>query len=123
MVRLKRMPELFHRFTTGCARFAGRPAMLLQCVLLALTGGVAYVTGNQLFIAGASMAISAVTLLLLPILQATQTRDDAALHAKLDELIKSSVNARNALIGLENQTQEEIQRVRADEQGTTSREV
>ena len=94
--------------------------MLLVCVLLALIGIVAFVSGNQLFIAGASMAISAVTLLLLPILQATQTRDDAALHAKLDELIKSSANARNALIGLESQTQEEIQRMRADEQDSTS---
>ena len=89
--------------------------MLGLCVMLSLTGVLAYVSGSQLFIAGASMAISAVTLLLLPILQATQMRDDAALHAKLDELIKANADARNALIGLENQTHEEIQQARIGE--------
>ena len=107
------MSEPFHRFTTSCARFAGRPAMLILCVLLALTGVVAYISGNQLFIAGTSMGISGVTLLLLPVLQASQNRDDAALHAKLDELIKSHGDARNAFIGLDKRSEDEIMQVRA----------
>ena len=110
------MHDLFDRFSTGCARFTGRPLMLMLCIVLALTGVAAYMSGDGKFIAGINMAISAVTLLLLPILQATQNRDGAALQAKLDELIKSNSEARDALIGLENRSEDEIQRVRAEEE-------
>jgi len=109
------MGNIFDRFTTGCARFAGRPAMLIICILLAGTGVVAYLSGDQLFISGANISISIVTLLLLPILQATQNRDGAALQAKIDELIKASSKARDDLIGLENRAEEEIEQIRLDE--------
>jgi low affinity Fe/Cu permease len=110
------MEKVFDRFSTGCARFTGRPAMLAICLLLCATGVAAYVSGDELFISGANLSISILTLLLLPILQATQNRDGAALQAKLDELIKTNAEARNALIGLENRSEDEIQRVRADEE-------
>ena len=57
--------------------------------------------------------------MLLPILQATQNRDGAALQAKIDELIKVNSAARDALIGLENRDEAEIERMRADEQRST----
>ena len=106
----------FDRLTTGCARFAGRPSMLIVCFALALVGVLAYVSGNELLINGANLALSIVTLLLLPILQATQNRDGAALQAKLDELIKVNSEARDALIGLENHSEAEIQELRAREE-------
>ena len=109
------MGSFFDKFTTGCARFAGRPTMLIICMLLAGTGVVAYLSGDELFISGANISISIVTLLLLPILQATQNRDGAALQAKIDELIKASSNARNDLIGLENRAETDIERIRLDE--------
>ena len=109
------MSNIFDRFTTGCARFAGRPAMLVICLLLALLGISAYYSGDDLFISGANLSISIVTLLLLPILQATQNRDGAALQAKIDELIKASGRARDDLIGLENRAEEEIEQIRVDE--------
>lgn len=88
--------------------------MLLLCLMLAGLGVTAYVVGNDHFINGANLAISVVTLLLLPVLQATQNRDGAALHAKLDELIKSNSEARDALIGLERRGEDEIEKVRAE---------
>jgi low affinity Fe/Cu permease len=109
------MGNFFDRFTTGCARFAGRPTMLVICLLLAGTGIVAYLSGDELFISGANISISIVTLLLLPILQSTQNRDGAALQAKIDELIKASGKARDDLIGLENRAEHEIERIRLDE--------
>ena len=109
------MGNFFNRFTTGCARFAGKPTMLIMCMLLAVTGIVAYVSGDELFISGANISISIVTLLLLPILQATQNRDGAALQAKIDELIKASAKARDDLIGLENRAEAEIEQIRLDE--------
>lgn len=61
--------------------------------------------------------IGIVTLLLLPILQATQNRDGAALPAKLDELIKVNAEARDNLIGLENCSEQEVERVRLNVAG------
>jgi len=109
------MGNLFDQFTTGCARFAGRPAMLIICILLAATGVLAYASGDDLFISGANLTISIVTLLLLPILQATQNRDGAALQAKIDELIKATGKARDDLIGLENRGEDDIEQIRVDE--------
>lgn len=109
------MGNLFDQFTTGCARFAGRPAMLIICILLAATGVLAYVSGDELFISGANLTISIVTLLLLPILQATQNRDGAALQAKIDELIKATGKARDDLIGLEKRGEDDIEQIRVDE--------
>ena len=89
--------------------------MLLICILLAATGLIAYLSQDELFISGANLTISVLTLLLLPILQATQKRDGAALQAKIDELIKASSKARDDLIGLEKRDEDEIERVRLDE--------
>lgn len=90
--------------------------MLVVCIILSLVGVAAYLSGDEHFLGGANIAISIVTLLLLPILQATQNRDGAALQAKIDELIKVNHEARNALIGLENRSEEEIEALRAEEE-------
>jgi low affinity Fe/Cu permease len=89
--------------------------MLIICVFLAAAGIAAYMSGDELFISGANISISIVTLLLLPILQATQNRDGAALQAKIDELIKATSKARDDLIGLENRAEHEIEQIRLDE--------
>ena len=62
-----------------------------------------------------NLSMSIVTLLLLPILQATQNRDGAALQAKIDELIKATAKARDDLIGLENRDEAEIEAIRVSE--------
>lgn len=108
------MTRLFEKLTTGCARFAGRPAMLVCCLGLAALGAGAFLSGDEHVISGANLSISIVTLLMLPILQATQNRDGAALQAKIDELIKAQAGARDSLIGLERQSEEKIGEVRPD---------
>jgi low affinity Fe/Cu permease len=107
--------SLFSRFTTGCSRFAGQPAMLILCIGIAVLGVLSYVVGEDRFIDGAHLTIGIVTLLLLPILQATQNRDGAALQAKIDELIQANAAARDELIGLEDREESEIERIRSDE--------
>ena len=52
-----------------------------------------------------------ITFLMVFVIQNTQNREGAAIQAKLDELIRVSA-ARNALIGIESLTQEEIEEVR-----------
>jgi low affinity Fe/Cu permease len=106
------MAGIFEKITAGCARFTGRPAMFVVCVLLAGVGIGAYFSGNDHFLNGANLSISIVTLLLLPILQSTQNRDGAALQAKLDELISANSGARNEMIGIEKEAEEKIERER-----------
>ena len=106
------MSELFLRTTAHLARFIGRPTMLFLCTLLALGAIAAYVSRNELAINGTNLAINVLTLLFLPILQATQNRDGAALQAKLDELIKVSAEARNDLIGIEELDEASIEQLR-----------
>jgi low affinity Fe/Cu permease len=104
--------DLFLRITTILARFIGRPVMMTLCMVLAAVAVAAYASRNELLINGTNLAINVLTLLFLPILQATQNRDGAALQAKLDELIAATAEARNDFIGLENRAEEEIEDLR-----------
>jgi low affinity Fe/Cu permease len=107
--------SVFSQFTTGCSRFAGQPAMLALCTAIMVCSVLAFVHGKGTLIDGAHLAIGIVTLLFLPILQATQNRDGAALQAKIDELILANAKARDELIGLEDRQENEIERIRTDE--------
>jgi low affinity Fe/Cu permease len=102
----------FQRVTTLLARFIGRPLMMVLCLLLAVLASWAFFQGGNRLINGTDLAINVLTLLFLPILQATQNRDGAALQAKLDELIKANKEARNDFIGLEDRPEEEIEELR-----------
>jgi low affinity Fe/Cu permease len=103
----------FQRVTTLLARFIGRPLMLCICLLLAGGSVLAYASRSDLAVNGTNLAINVLTLLFLPILQATQNRDGAALQAKLDELIRANKEARNDLIGIEDKAETEIEELRA----------
>jgi low affinity Fe/Cu permease len=103
---------MFQKVTAHLARFIGRPLMMILCLLLAAGSVAAYASRDDLLINGTNLAINVLTLLFLPILQATQNRDGAALQAKLDELIKANAEASNSFIGLENRAEEEIEELR-----------
>jgi low affinity Fe/Cu permease len=105
--------------TAALARFIGRPLMLFICLLLAVGSVAAYASRDDLLINGTNLAINVLTLLFLPILQATQNRDGAALQAKLDELIKVNKEARNDLIGIEDRDEDEIEEMRAAPENVT----
>ncbi len=107
------MSTAFHHLTAALARSIGRPLMLFICLLLAVGSVAAYASRDDLLINGTNLAINVLTLLFLPILQATQNRDGAALQAKLDELIKVNKEARNDLIGIEDRDEDEIEEMRA----------
>lgn len=106
------MGSCFQRLTGVLARFIGRPLMFILCILLAGGSVAAYASHEDLLIGGTNLAINVLTLLFLPILQATQNRDGAALQAKLDELIKVNKEANNQLIGVEDRSEEEIEELR-----------
>ncbi len=57
-------------------------------------------------------ATAIVTFLMIFCVQHTQSKDDAAMQAKLDELIRAIAPARNELIGIERSEPHEIQELR-----------
>jgi low affinity Fe/Cu permease len=57
---------------------------------------------------------SIVTFLMVFLIQNTQNRDSAAIHIKLDELIRSSEGAHSAFLNLEELDQRELDRIRGD---------
>ena len=50
--------------------------------------------------------------LMVFLIQSTQSRDTRALHLKLDELIRVNQAARNSLLNLEDMSEDEIQEVK-----------
>src|ERR1700747_405923 len=54
-----------------------------------------------------------VTFLMVFLMQNTQNRDTAAIQLKLDELIRANENARNAMLTLEDLTEEQLLRLKS----------
>jgi low affinity Fe/Cu permease len=54
-----------------------------------------------------------VTFLMVFVIQNTQNRDTQALHLKLDELIRVNSTARNSLMGLEEKSELEVEKVKS----------
>lgn len=59
-------------------------------------------------------AINIVTFLMVFLIQSTQNRNDAAIQAKLDELIRALEPAENKFRGIEKLTIEEVHELRED---------
>jgi low affinity Fe/Cu permease len=54
-----------------------------------------------------------ITFLMVFLIQNSQNRDGSAIQAKLDELIRSTAKAKDAYIGIEDLSEEELQNLRA----------
>lgn len=106
------MNEFFAKFTRSIEHAAGSPWAFILAVLSVVIWGVSgpyfqYSDTWQLVI---NTSTTVVTFWLVFIIQSTQTRDTAALHVKLDELIRVTREARNTLVGVEERTAEEIEK-------------
>lgn len=104
------MEKLFNHLANATAKLAGRPWTFIACLAVvliwAVTGPVfRYSETWQLVI---NTGTTIVTFLMVFLIQNTQNRDAAAMHAKMDELIYAVKKADAAFIGIEHLTDKEL---------------
>lgn len=105
--------QLFTKVANTVAVAAGKPTTFILCVAIvviwAFSGPVFGFTDTWQLIINTGTTI--VTFLMVFLIQNTQNRDSVAIQAKLDELVRVS-NGKNAFIGIEHLTEEEVEKFR-----------
>jgi low affinity Fe/Cu permease len=106
----------FSRLADTTARGAGRPAtfaVALSIILLwAVSGPLFGFSDTWQLVVNTGTTI--ITFLMVFLIQHTQNRDSEAMHVKVDELIRATRGAHNALLDLEDLEIEELDKVRSD---------
>ena len=104
----------FGRFARGTSRAAGRPAaftLAIGVVLLwAVTGPLFGFSDTWQLVINTGTTV--ITFLMVFLIQATQNRDSEALQVKIDELIRATEGAHNALLDLEEIDEEQMDLIR-----------
>jgi low affinity Fe/Cu permease len=106
------MSKVFTRFSTIVSKWTGRPiAFILCCALVvvwALSGPLFGFSDTWQLVINTTTTI--VTFLMVFLIQNTQNRDNAAIQAKLDEIIRTS-DSDNKFIGIEHMSDEELEAI------------
>ena len=110
------MGKWFRRFATVAAAWMGSPLAFIWSALIIVvwagTGSAFHYSDTwQLVI---NTGTSVVTFLMVFILQYTQTRDTQAMQLKLDELLRALHEARNEMIAVEDQSDEQLQTLKEE---------
>lgn len=101
--------RFFSTFSNEVARWTGSHWAFLVAAFLVVVSLAAF--GIEL----TNIAISVVTLLMVFVLQNTQNRDSAALHLKLDEIVRALEGARDDVRGVESKSEPEIRELTNDD--------
>lgn len=106
--------DRFGAFAVAVSRLSGKPGTFLLAALLVIAWLVTgplfdYSDTWQLVI---NTATTIITFLMVFLIQSTQNRDTEAMQLKLDELIRASKGAHNAMLDLEALSDEDRAKVR-----------
>jgi low affinity Fe/Cu permease len=104
----------FRKFARSAARWTGRPiafVLATVCILAwIITGPIFHYSDTwQLVI---NTATTIITFLMVFLIQNTQNRDSEAVQLKLDELLRSTPGAHNALLEIEELSEEELDEIK-----------
>src|SRR6478735_9107051 len=107
-------PDVFTRFTTATARVLGHAwvfsAAVAVLVVWACTGPLLKFSDTWQLVINTSTTI--ITFLMVFLIQNTQNRDTAALHLKLNEIIRAKKGAHLSLLDIEKLDEDEFQAFR-----------
>jgi low affinity Fe/Cu permease len=100
----------FGRFAKATAKTSGHPSTFVAAVgiivIWALTGPIFRFSDTWQLVINTGTTV--ITFLMVFLIQNTQNRDSAAMHLKLDELLRAMQGAHTALVDLEDLTEEEL---------------
>ncbi|HSV03257.1 MAG TPA: low affinity iron permease family protein [Phenylobacterium sp.] len=107
------LSQAFSQAASATSRWTGRPSAFLLCCLVvvvwAVTGPLFHYSDTWQLVINTGTTI--VTFLMVFLIQNTQNRDNAALQAKLDELIRAHTPAKNEFIGIEHLSDQELDEI------------
>jgi low affinity Fe/Cu permease len=113
------MPSLSQAFSqaaSAVSRWTGRPLVFLGCCAIVVawagSGPVFHYSDTWQLVINTGTTI--ITFLMVFLIQNTQNRDNAALQAKLDELIRAHTPAKNEFIGIEHLSDDELEEILAE---------
>ena len=106
--------SVFHRFGRWAARMVGHPAAFALAaagiLLWGLSGPLFGFSDTWQLMVNTTTTI--VTFLMVFLIQASQNRDSDAIHLKLDEIIRATQGAHNAVLNLEDGEEDELKAMR-----------
>jgi low affinity Fe/Cu permease len=106
----------FARFAQHVSHITGRPTAFIFALVVILvwaaTGPLFRYSDTWQLVINTGTTI--VTFLMVFVIQNTQNRDTAAMHIKIDELIRVTARARNILIDLEELDDKDLETLRRD---------
>ena len=108
--------ELFSAFASSASRATGRPYAFALCVVVvaawAISGPIFGFSDTWQLVINTGTTI--ITFLMVFLIQNTQNRENAAMQAKLDEIIISLEGADNRFIGIEHLSDRDLDAIVAD---------